>query len=59
MKALKRSNDHYKMLCEKYMLSKNDCGINTEDIIDCSAEVACRDQAVDCEIIAEPIKIIE
>ena len=37
MKALKKSNDQYKMLCEKYMMSKNECGINTEDIINACA----------------------
>jgi hypothetical protein len=34
MKAIKKSNDQYKMLCEKYMIIKNECGTNTEDIID-------------------------
>lgn len=59
MKALKKSNDHYKMLCERYMISKRECGSNTENIIDPCSEVICRDQGVECEIIQEPIKIIE
>lgn len=33
MRALKRSNEQYKQLCESYMKGKLECGVNTEDVM--------------------------
>lgn len=34
MKALKKSNEQYKKICEQYMQAKLECGVNTEDILE-------------------------
>ena len=48
MKTLKKSNEQYKKICEQYMATKIECGINTEDILEPKRELIYIDQSVEC-----------
>ena len=56
MKALKKSNEQYRAICQQFMASRNDCGVNTEDLIPSAREMIYVDQSVSCEITTEEEK---
>lgn len=54
MKALKRSNDNYRQICEGYRSKGFDCAVNTEAFIEGGREIISIDQSVECNLDDDP-----